>query len=86
MRTVTELVKERWHKKNIKIKIQSTNTYHESKFLSLNIQKAKKELGWEPKLNLKETVKLTVDWYTEYFKQKNVENITQDQIQFFLDK
>ena len=86
MRTVTELVKERWHKKNIKIKIQSTNAYHESKFLSLNIQKAKKELGWEPKLNLKETVKLTVDWYTEYFKQENIENFTQDQIQFFLDK
>lgn len=86
VRTVTELVKERWHKKNIKIKIQSTNAYHESKFLSLNIQKAKKELGWEPKLNLKETVKLTVDWYTEYFKQENIENFTQDQIQFFLDK
>ena len=84
--TVTELVKESWHKKNIKIKIQSTNTYYESKFLSLNIQKAKKELGWEPKLNLRETVKLTVDWYTEYFKQKNIENFTQEQIQFFLNK
>jgi len=83
---ITGLVKENWKKKNMKIKVKSKNTYYESNFLSLNIQKAKKELGWEPKLTLKETVKLTVDWYNAYFKNKNIDNFTRKQIEFFTNK
>ena len=83
---ITNLVKKNWKKKNIKIKINSNNNYHESKFLSLNIQKARKELRWEPKLNLEETIKLTVDWYNAYFEHKNIVNFTRDQIQQFENK
>ena len=61
-------------------------TLYQSKFLSLNIGKAKKELNWEPRLNLLETFKLTVDWYKSYFENKNIEQFTSKQIEFFLKK
>ena len=59
---ITELVKKNWKKNNIKIKINSNNTYHESKFLSLNIQKAKRELKWKPKTSIKSLVKEMVNF------------------------
>lgn len=82
---ITKLVLDNWKKRNFKIKIDKVSEYHESKFLSLNIQKAKKELNWEPRLNLQETVKLTVDWYKYYFDNQSMEEITDDQIQSFLE-
>ena len=57
-----------------------------SKFLSLNIKKAKKELNWEPRLDLKETFRLTADWYKYYFKNKKIEQFTSEQIDFFLKR
>ncbi len=35
----------------------------ETKILTLNANKAKKLLGWNPKLDIKEAVKKTVEWY-----------------------
>lgn len=39
------------------------NKPHEAATLMLDIQKAKNELGWEPKMNAKEAIEKTVDWY-----------------------
>ena len=39
---------------------------HEAKLLMLDISKAKFQLGWEPRLNIDQTVALTVDWYKRY--------------------
>ena len=36
---------------------------HEAKLLNLDIGKAVTVLGWKPKLNIDEAVKLTVDYY-----------------------
>ncbi|GAB4383657.1 MAG: CDP-glucose 4,6-dehydratase [Salibacteraceae bacterium] len=36
---------------------------HEAKLLKLSIEKAKKQLGWEPLLPATEAVKWTIDWY-----------------------
>jgi len=44
---------------------------HEAKLLMLDISKAKFQLGWEPRLNIEQTVELTVDWYKRY-KRENV--------------
>ena len=60
--------------------------FHESKLLSLNIQKAKKELLWEPRLTLDETIKFTVDWYKFYFLDKKAEDISNYQIDYYTDK
>ncbi len=36
---------------------------------SLNIEKASKDLGWEPVWDYKKALKKTYDWYFEYFKK-----------------
>lgn len=49
--------------------LSEPNALHEAKLLMLDISKAKFRLGWEPRLNIAETVALTVAWYKEYVKQ-----------------
>ena len=63
---IVKMIIEEWAagKKNINIK--KNKNFYESKLLSLNISKAKKELSWEPRLTLIETIKFTVDWYKHY--------------------
>ena len=39
---------------------------HEAQLLMLDISKARYRLGWKPRLNLAQTVELTVDWYKRY--------------------
>ena len=46
--------------------ISDANAPHEANLLMLDIHKAKFELGWQPKMNIDQTVKLTVDWYKNY--------------------
>ena len=70
----------------IKYRLRKKSNYHEAKLLSLNIEKAKKELNWKPRLKLDETIKLTVDWYKYYFENKNIERFTENQIEFYLNK
>lgn len=51
--------------------LSNPNALHEAKLLMLDISKAKFSLGWEPKMNISETVALTIDWYKRY-KNENV--------------
>ena len=69
-------------KKKIVIKKEKM---HESKFLSLNITKAKKELNWKPRLSFSQTIAFTVDWYKNYFQGKNMETTTSDQIKQYME-
>ena len=60
---------------------------YESKFLYLNINKAKKELKWKPKLNFNETIRLTVDWYKNFLiNKKNIVSLTSSQIDYYINK
>lgn len=43
--------------------LSDPNAPHEAKLLMLDISKAKFRLGWEPRMNIDQTVALTVDWY-----------------------
>ena len=52
-----------------KIKFNKIKVF-ESKLLSLNIKKAKKELGWSPTLSFNETLKFTSLWYENFLKKK----------------
>ena len=72
-------------KTKIKIEIKNKKKFYESKFLSLNINKAKKELHWKPRLNLNHTIDFTADWYKNYFEKKNMEYYTENQINTFLE-
>ena len=46
------------------------NSKHEAGILKLDITKAETLLGWEPKLNFKETLEVTFNWYKNYYEKK----------------
>mgnify|MGYP001189653921 CR=1 FL=1 len=63
-------------KKNIKLK--------ESNLLQLNSLKAKKLLNWECKLNLKQAIYYTAEWYNTFYKdRKKIIDLTIKQIKKF---
>ena len=69
---VVDIVKElskNW--KNSKWIIQE-NSIKESKILKLNCDKALHLLDWRPTLSFKDTMKYTIDWYFEFYKDKNI--------------
>jgi CDP-glucose 4,6-dehydratase len=68
-----------------KVNIIKSN-FKEAKLLMISSDKAKKELGWSPSLNFKETINMTVEWYKSCFFENKVEEITRDQIEYFLRK
>ena len=57
---------------------------HEANLLYLNIDKATKVLGWQPKWNFKETIYKTIKWYYEVENGKNSFEKTLDDINDFL--
>lgn len=65
--------------------LSDRNALHEAKLLMLDISKAKFMLGWEPRLNIDETVALTVDWYKRYHF-KNVYALCVNQVINYLSK
>lgn len=50
-------------------KIEKGN-FHEANLLKLDISKARSLLGWKPKLNLKETLDYTFNWYKNFYEKK----------------
>lgn len=70
--TVEEVVKEA-----IKIlglgshRVEIDMNKHEASLLTLDISKAKSELKWEPKINFEASIKMTFDWYREYYENRN---------------
>ena len=62
--------------------VSDIDAVHEAKLLMLDISKAKFRLGWEPRLNIKQTVSLTVDWYKHY-KDNSVMDLCKKHINLF---
>ena len=83
---ITKLALKKWGDLNLKIKKEKRKKYHESAFLSLDIKKSKKELNWQPRLDLEDTIEFTVEWYKKFFKGDQIEKFTDEQIKFFLNK
>jgi CDP-glucose 4,6-dehydratase len=65
---------------------QESNQPHEAGLLKLDISKVKAELNWMPKMNAKETVKFTLDWYKNFKDDiPKVNDFTTKQILSFLN-
>ena len=65
---------------------QKPNQPHEAGTLKLDISKVKSELNWVPKLNSKETIKFTLDWYTNFSNLgKKLCDYTSFQINYFFN-
>ncbi len=60
--------------------IDDSNHPFEAKTLGLDTKKAVDGLGWSPKLDLEKSIELTGQWYNEYLQNKDVGNITNQQI------
>ena len=54
------------------VKIEESNALHEANLLMLNIDKAKRVLGWTPSYNIEQALETTVEWY-RHFYQKNID-------------
>lgn len=63
--------------------VSDPNALHEAKLLMLNINKAKKRLGWYPRLDMNACIQLVADWYKRY-KEEDVYGICVEEINQFL--
>ena len=66
--------------------IKKNYNLKEAQLLSLNINKAKKELNWSPKLSLKECIEFTTDWYINYFQETLLRILQEEQIETYENK
>lgn len=55
-------------KKNLKIEKTDSERFLEIKFQYVSWKKASRYLNWNPKINLDEGLKKTIEWYIEYLK------------------
>ena len=87
--TVNEMIKlsiKSWGKGEY-VEEQILNDYHEAGLLKLDISKTNSDLEWYPKSNAIRAVRLTIDWYKEfYLNQANIENFTTNQILDFINE
>lgn len=59
---------------------------HEAGLLKLDISKVITELKWQPKMNAEQAVSMTMDWYSEFAKNKeNISHFTTVQINIFFN-
>ena len=83
-RTVEELlleIKKSWHEGEWKIDPSQVGNKKEAVLLSLNCEKAKRELQWQSLLEFSDTAKWTADWYRAWTQGQDVAKLTRDQIQ-----
>tara|TARA_B100000767_G_scaffold275264_1_gene311340 strand:+ start:22269 stop:23324 length:1056 start_codon:yes stop_codon:yes gene_type:complete len=65
--------------------LKKQKQFYEQTNLQLNIEKTKKILKWKPKYRIKDSVKLTIDWYKKVLNKKaTAEEITKKQILNFM--
>ena len=82
--SVKDLIDEMMKYSNLNLEIEELthvgDELHESNLLSLDCSKAQKLLGWSPKLSIKKTAKLTIDWYTAFREELDMKDFTIMQI------
>ena len=73
---------------NIKssVKIEKEKYPHEAVFLKLNCDNAGSLLNWTPNIEFKECVRMTINWYENYyFNNKPILKYTENQIDEFME-
>jgi CDP-glucose 4,6-dehydratase len=83
VKELTELIISKVDFDRNKIVFTKSN-FHEAKSLLLDISKSGKELNWIPKLNSKQSINLTVEWYKN-FKVSNIIDLTKRQIENYFN-
>jgi len=65
---------------NIEWEIDSNENPHEAAYLKLDCSKAKKRLGWSPKLNLNTAIEFVVEWYEAFLRKSDMRKFSEGQI------
>lgn len=56
------------------------NEFKEAEFLKLDCSKIKKEIGWKPVWNIRNTLKKTIEWEKAYLNKKDIQKLMIEQI------
>lgn len=78
-----------WGHKNISdhYNYSKEKSIHEASLLSLNCEKAAKDLLWVPKLDINECLKMVADWYLQYKSNPTkLMDLTMEQITYYENK
>ena len=59
---------------------EKTDDLHEAKYLKLDCSKAKKELKWEPRWNLSDSLNAIINWQKKWISIENMKDETIQQI------
>lgn len=65
--------------------VSDPNALHEANVLLLDIAKAKFKLGWTPRMNLDQCMKMVAEWYKRY-QQENVYNLCVEEIRKYVER
>lgn len=66
-------------------RVRDRSRRHEAKLLSLDAAKARRQLGWRPRLSIENALQWTVEWYERYHVDPaTARRATQDQIARFM--
>ena len=65
---------------------EENETKKEAKYLSLNIDKAKRELKWKPKWSSKKALHQTLFWYEEFYNGSNPNLLLKNEIEKYYNK
>jgi len=83
VRWITEFIKKQIEEET-NFEMDTSSQPHEEKYLRLDCSKACEQLDWKSKMNLKNTLLWTINWYKEFTKGGNMKEITEKQIEQFL--
>ncbi len=84
VRDIIELIRLRGI--NVKSELSKKQLNKESKFLMLDITKAKNRLDWKPRWNTNETINKTIGWYEKYYLNNNVNQLIDEDINEYIKK
>lgn len=65
--------------------IDSNEHAHEAKLLMLDINKAKNNLSWKPKMSIDETVSETISWYKNYYESCEMLKYSNKKVEKFIE-
>tara|TARA_X000001036_G_scaffold388375_2_gene384653 strand:+ start:4076 stop:5146 length:1071 start_codon:yes stop_codon:yes gene_type:complete len=70
---------------DFQIKIQGTKDINknEAKYLSLNIDKVKQKLNWNPKWSSELAIKMTLNWYRKFYEKETANKLIEENIKMY---
>jgi CDP-glucose 4,6-dehydratase len=79
---ITKTICELWGN-NAAFVIDKNPQLHEANYLKLDCSKAKVELGWVPKWDIKTTLKFIVEWNKAFLNREVIRKVTEQQIEIY---